>query len=541
MVRAARFPLTIDPIMSTVDVDTFAANLEEPAVTYDPATERFVVVYEESFSAADTDVYMTEVSLDGSVVSGVGYVDMTGDRWAVPEIACARQGDRMLVAAIRDQGTGPSHVVGRTYTPSSRALGSVIEIDGLAMSRDRVSVSVGADELDRFLVVFEREWDFADHDVFARIVFADGSLAPLPFIALDNGVLNYQHVRCSSSCGDGTFAPPAWGLVAERGVGPDRDIWTAEIGRDGSLISPFMAFVTAPNDDASPHISAPLEQAGPRAYGVVWTRSFGTDVDAMAAIMTGSSAIGLTNLSLGGLGGPSAFDDEFIKAIETDGTSFTLVWEDRSVALASTSYASNAHFVGSGVCVASNDVLELGPLLGEPDVASNPVGLPQMFVARAVPSSVPGSLDIEGTRLSSRSTCQGQVFCGGFPNSTGLRARAHVTGSGVAGAPLRLHATRLPLGQFGMFICARNGGISPNPAGSQGDLCLTGDIGRFSQQLRNSGTLGAIWIDIDTGALPLNPVAGVVAGETMYFQAWYRDANPGPTSNFTSSVRVVFD
>ena len=33
----------------------------------------------------------------------------------------------------------------------------------------------------------------------------------------------------------------------------------------------------------------------------------------------------------------------------------------------------------------------------------------------------------------------------------------------------------------------------------------------------------------------------VAAGETWNFQAWYRDANPGPTSNFTPSVSVLFE
>ncbi|MCP3916270.1 MAG: hypothetical protein GY711_12005 [bacterium] len=30
-------------------------------------------------------------------------------------------------------------------------------------------------------------------------------------------------------------------------------------------------------------------------------------------------------------------------------------------------------------------------------------------------------------------------------------------------------------------------------------------------------------------------------GETWNFQCWYRDNNPGPTSNFTDAVSVTFN
>jgi hypothetical protein len=34
---------------------------------------------------------------------------------------------------------------------------------------------------------------------------------------------------------------------------------------------------------------------------------------------------------------------------------------------------------------------------------------------------------------------------------------------------------------------------------------------------------------------------GVMPGETWNFQCWYRDANPGPTSNFTDGISITFD
>jgi hypothetical protein len=42
-------------------------------------------------------------------------------------------------------------------------------------------------------------------------------------------------------------------------------------------------------------------------------------------------------------------------------------------------------------------------------------------------------------------------------------------------------------------------------------------------------------------AIPLGtgPVA-ILPGETWNFQAWYRDLNPGTTSNFTDGISITF-
>jgi hypothetical protein len=43
-------------------------------------------------------------------------------------------------------------------------------------------------------------------------------------------------------------------------------------------------------------------------------------------------------------------------------------------------------------------------------------------------------------------------------------------------------------------------------------------------------------------AVPItsSPFSTPSAGDTWYFQFWYRDANPVPTSNFSGAERVVF-
>lgn len=48
-------------------------------------------------------------------------------------------------------------------------------------------------------------------------------------------------------------------------------------------------------------------------------------------------------------------------------------------------------------------------------------------------------------------------------------------------------------------------------------------------------------VTVDPNSLPLDHPAAVRGGQTWYFQAWFRDANPGSTSNFTDGVAVTFE
>ena len=77
------------------------------------------------------------------------------------------------------------------------------------------------------------------------------------------------------------------------------------------------------------------------------------------------------------------------------------------------------------------------------------------------------------------------------------------------------------------------------PGGSDGNLCLAGKIGRFASQVQSSGPGGEFSIPVDLSDLP-PPLSAVLPGETWNFQAWYRDANPVPTSNFTQGLAVGF-
>ncbi|MEZ6018051.1 MAG: hypothetical protein R3F49_23300 [Planctomycetota bacterium] len=156
--------------------------------------------------------------------------------------------------------------------------------------------------------------------------------------------------------------------------------------------------------------------------------------------------------------------------------------------------------------------------------------------------------DASGVRRAfrwTRTAATGTVYCAGAANnSTGVAGRISVQGCAcVAANELQLDASGLPPYGYGCFLASRYPSAPLPIVGTQGALCLAGFIGRFvgPGQVSNAGPGGALSLVIDLRALP-SSLGSVAAqpGEEWSFQAWYRDANPGPTSNFTAAISVRF-
>lgn len=135
----------------------------------------------------------------------------------------------------------------------------------------------------------------------------------------------------------------------------------------------------------------------------------------------------------------------------------------------------------------------------------------------------------------------GQGYCWTWGNSTGHQAEIYAVGSEDAGDnDLTLRAYNLPAGQVGYFINSPIQGFTAFPGGSQGNLCLGGQIGRHTEAVLATGP-GMIEFQVDLSAItmPGGPHAAQ-PGETWNWQCWFRDVNPNQTSNFTDGVSVTF-
>ena len=105
----------------------------------------------------------------------------------------------------------------------------------------------------------------------------------------------------------------------------------------------------------------------------------------------------------------------------------------------------------------------------------------------------------------------GQSYCGpSIPNSAGFSARMILTGTTTI---------------------------------SQGALCLSGSIGRFvgQGQVQAANIFGEIALSVDPSSLPgPHGFFSAQPGQSLYFQAWYRDLNQTSTSNYSSGATVRF-
>ncbi|MEZ6005815.1 MAG: hypothetical protein R3F33_16745 [Planctomycetota bacterium] len=138
----------------------------------------------------------------------------------------------------------------------------------------------------------------------------------------------------------------------------------------------------------------------------------------------------------------------------------------------------------------------------------------------------------------------GDTVCPGVQNSTGNPSGLELLGTRIASeGQLYLRATDLPAGQPCLFLAAQAPGFWQNPSGSMGNLCLSGPIARFlgPSYFGVAGANGRRQIEVDLGAIPYQPSVPILAGQTWYFQAWYRDWVGQATSNFTPAVTLAFE
>lgn len=151
----------------------------------------------------------------------------------------------------------------------------------------------------------------------------------------------------------------------------------------------------------------------------------------------------------------------------------------------------------------------------------------------------------------------GTTVCLGVPSSTGVGAILAGSGSSsLAANVLDLTCSELPAaggGTTAMILNSRGpAGITAHPApggfASDGYLCIgiQSAGARFGRHINDIdvGTAGTFTRSIDLLAIPHSaaPPCSVAAqaGETWYFQVWYRDvAPPLGRSNFSSAVSVL--
>lgn len=142
-------------------------------------------------------------------------------------------------------------------------------------------------------------------------------------------------------------------------------------------------------------------------------------------------------------------------------------------------------------------------------------------------------------------------------NSSGNAVSLSATPNGL-GAGFRLDASggpQLPGIGFGYFVVSSSTGAgvvigdgtlclngvqgrySPNAGGAQNSFGSFDPSGNFANLAGTSTTGFGFDLPVD---LPSPPGGSITGNSTWHFQLWYRDMNPGATSNFSNGVSIDF-
>jgi hypothetical protein len=250
-VAGATLPLTIDPTVTTFDVDLSAATELSPDVAWDSTTSQYMYVWERIFAAADHDVWSQFRTAGGALVGGsMASIDFTGINWEHPRVANNQIADNFLTVAQVGAAGGGAREIWGCLRAGGGAVGGQFLISG-AGAPDRFNPDVGGDPVTSaptyYCIVWEQFFAAGDDDIYARLFDATGAPLGATFAIDASGALE-QDPSVSKSDGQAPFGSQEWTITYSREFGPgDHDIWGTQVHWDGTVTNPtYMIDFTTP-------------------------------------------------------------------------------------------------------------------------------------------------------------------------------------------------------------------------------------------------------------------------------------------------------
>jgi hypothetical protein len=545
---SARLPIRIDPIVSTFVLDSSTFDDFLPDVAYDVTNNRYYAVYEETFSAADHDVYSVLMNATaGGIFSQ--YIDMTSDYWAAPKVANNNIADQFLVVAQVGLPTSGARIIrGRTALASNLSLGPQFTISGTDFG-DLLNPDVGGDPFtgppSYYAVVWERVISASDHDIHAQLVLSNSTLLSPSMILIDNtsGTID---TNPSISKSDNSVE---WTIVWQRAFTPtNHDIYGAQLRWDGTITTPSFAIDTSSFDDTHPAVSSPLD--GSLDCLVVYQRDFLTDHDIMGRVMSGTTTIYFDDLSsLEDQGSGSLLQDQIDPCVDSDGAHFALGYSEQ-FSTSTTDYdAYTATFTPvASVLFASEPHVELSFTSTHEDhlrVASThgaggPPASRRCMILWDRATGAPDFGDIEGALYDCGQFARfcspgfdGVIACpcGNPPvgydrgcNNSSNTGGAYLLPSGVASIAadtMHLSSASEKLNATSIFL---QGSALTNVVFGQGVRCTGGTLKRLYVKTASGGSASAPSGTDPTMSARSAALGDVLAaGSTRYYNVYYRD------------------
>lgn len=563
-VAAATGEIVLDPLIATTVVDDFGLELTRPDVAFDADTNAFCVLYEESFSTTDGDLYYKVI--DGTTFSTIneGYMEVSSLRAYDPHIATIAASNRFVaVFTQEDAFARPAIHMRSAVSGATVSFGPDFTIVDTNEFFFYLHPDVGGEAYEGSAstyaaVVFEEQprgaGNFAS-GIRVRLVDRDGTPLPgLINIVPSLSAKSQERPVISKFTGDSNNHG-AWWIASLTGTpgSPADEIRTTRM-RFSGLITEDNATTWGPWPTQQVdhlEISSPHDGALDEALSLVFdcTTAGETDTMLVTRARTGlgpTLAAWQTHQKIVEIDTPKergSFATNRDRAVVTyfDKVTPATPYELRSSTLELTTNLS----AGVGERRTRTGALNQALPTSKAQAASKTSGgenVPstQVFLVWA-DRTTGATSNIVGALLNLNAPpVAASTWCRSGYNSTGDFSFLACYGDNGLASNKEMLVTSLPAHSLGYFLTSDFSSVS-HPPGSQGNLCMGGSIGRYAGNVLNSGPAGRVTFTVNPTALA-SPTGSMpaMAGERHHFQYWYRDQNPTSTSNFTNAVTIRF-
>lgn len=561
----ATLPLVIDPLLTQFWVDSTTSVTKAPDMAWDPFHQVWVAVFEDVFSATDTDVRARSYTSNGAFIAEAA-VDLSTASWNGPRIANNGSAHVFLVVAAV-----PNVLVincrGRIVQPNGTLLtmGSVINAIEGSFSGEILTPDVGGDSSTsgstNFCVVFERTISPTDSQIMTRLVTPAGLFTSGNPFPVADAELKPDSEPSISRTNDGGPWLVAWSH--------DRsDIWCTTVGFGGAALHDPVVVTSGSVLDTKPCVSSPLihdqrsaiafqrRQPNQQAdYDVVVSVVDHTQPLPMVQLPTVIQTVNLTFDS--GFG--QTPKNQIEPSVDSDGRHFLVAYSEPLPPFVSNAvfvhdlYLADNHLGTSQFHVEVHPMLGLEQRLSRVAAARSPATQAQtlgvVYEVRSGADDISARLfqSLQGGATSS--ICPGTAAacpCGnggtgaaGCANSIAAGGGATLITIGTVSTTTdtaHLQAAGMPAGTSCLFFQ----GTTVDTAAAFGDglRCVGGTLVRLAVK---TAPLGAVQYPQVGSSDPSISEAGLVpiGGGTRTYQVWYRDAAAFCTSatfNLTSGV-----
>jgi hypothetical protein len=553
----AALPLVIDPPVVPFPIGPDAGDDGMPDCAFDAVNRRWLVVFDEVFSATDHDAYAELLTETGAHVAGL-YVDFSSADWQ--HIRCANlfTAQQFLVVAAVKVGTETT-IRGRTFQAATAAVSNQLLLSNGEFG-NLFNPEVGGDGSptgSSYLVVYQRRFSATDEDILARRIDPNGSGGNTIYLSNSSGT---QDIFPEMSKSNGGIS---WLVAWQRDVDDSSTgIWAGRIDRDGAITAAPFQLINYPFAYI-PSVSSPLTgtQKNLVTFESEVGSSSGDSLDVYAFGIDGATTFWSMDVNTQEWDGDPELH-QLEPEVDSDGQHFLVTYMQQTFpgSLNYDLYATDIGMIGTNLfvsgpraTVATSPDQDIFPRIASAHGSGGPA-----YRYLAVWASHDGSQgDILGAFLEGREGGKAFGYC--FATAGGAQCPCHNIGEigngcgnsvNPSGGHLfadgslstihdttTLNASGLPTSALALFLQGTNTLQTPVVFGD-GLKCIAGSIVRLGAVTSTAGT--AVFPPVFQTPISVRgnvPVDGV----TRYYTCWYRDNADFCTSatwNLTNGVFI---